>query len=50
MTYGQILNLNDITSLKQEKRSRNSAYEKLIGIVDLINAHRIGIKNRYEFS
>ena len=47
---GQILNLEDVTSVKQEKRARNWAYIKLVGIIDIVNAHRSGVKNRYELA
>lgn len=49
-SYGDILDINDIKNIKQELRARNWAYEKLVGIVDLINAYRAGIKSKYELA
>ena len=49
-SYGNILNYNDIKNAKQEKRARNWAYEKLVGVVQLINAHNAGTRNKYELA
>lgn len=49
-SHGNILDTTDIKSLKQELRARKWSYEKLVGIVDLINAHRTGVKSRYELA
>lgn len=47
---GNILNIEDIRNVKQEKRARNWAYEKLVGIINIINAYNAGVKNRYELA
>lgn len=49
-TYGNILDQSDINNIKQEKRARNWAYEKLIGIIPLVNAFEKGIRSRYELA
>ncbi|MPN55927.1 hypothetical protein SDC9_203611 [bioreactor metagenome] len=37
-------------NIKQEKRARNWAYEKLIGIVELINAYKKGVQDKHELA
>lgn len=49
-TYGDILDQTKIENIKQEIIARRWGYEKLVGIVDIINAHRNGIRNRYELA
>ncbi len=49
-TYGDIIDQSDIRNVKQELRARAWAYERLVGIVDLINAHKAGVRNRYELA
>jgi hypothetical protein len=49
-TVGDITDQTKIENRKQELLARRWGYEKLIGIVDLINAYRNGIRNRYELS
>lgn len=49
-SHGDILDISDIRNLKQEKRARNWGYEKLVGIMDLINAYKKGIKNRHDLA
>lgn len=49
-SYGNIINYGKLINKKQEKRARNWAYEKLIGIVGLINAYNSGVRNRYELA
>ena len=49
-SYGDIINQNDIRNVKQELRARAWAYERLVGIVDLINAHKAGVRGRYELA
>lgn len=46
-SYGDILDQEDIRNVKQELKARAWAYERLVGIVDLINAHRRCIKGNY---
>ena len=49
-TYGDITDQNKIENVKQEIIARRWGYEKLVGIVDIINAHRNGIRNRHELA
>lgn len=49
-TVGDILDQSNINNIKQEIIARRWSYEKLIGIVDIINAYRSGVKNRYELA
>lgn len=49
-SHGDILDISDIRNLKQEKRARNWGYEKLVGIIDLINAYKKGIKSRHDLA
>ena len=46
-TYGNILNQKDVSNIKQEKRARNWAYEKLISLEKLIEAYEAGVRNCY---
>lgn len=47
---GNILDQSNVNNKKQEKRARNWAYEKLVGIVSLINAFEKGIKNKHDLA
>lgn len=47
---GSILNLKEIVNVKQEKRARNWAYEKLIPLKSFIEASKEGLTNRYELA
>lgn len=49
-SYGDILDQTKIHNLKQEKRARNWAYEKLIPIEKLIDAYEFGCRNRYQLA
>ena len=49
-TYGNIIDENDISNRKQELFARKWAYKKLVGILDIINAFKIGVRNRYELA
>ncbi|WP_300382394.1 ImmA/IrrE family metallo-endopeptidase [Clostridium sp.] len=49
-SYGNILNQDNINNKKQEVIARRWGYEKLIGIVDLVNAFNRGITGRYELA
>ena len=49
-TVGNILDESNISNCKQEIIARRWGYEKLVGIVDFINAYRDGAKNRYELA
>lgn len=47
---GNILNLTDIRNTKQEKRARNWAYEKLVGIIPIIKAFEKNIRSKHELA
>lgn len=47
---GNILDQSKVTNRKQEKRARNWAYEKLAGIIDIIEAFKKGARNKYELA
>ncbi|WP_318011224.1 ImmA/IrrE family metallo-endopeptidase [Clostridium estertheticum] len=47
---GNILNIKDIKNVKQEKRARNWGYEKLVGVIDIVNSFKQGIKNRHDMA
>lgn len=49
-TVGDITNQTKIENKKQELIARRWGYEKLIGVVDLLNAHTHGCKTRYEIA
>lgn len=49
-SYGNILDLSDVKNAKQEIIARRWGYEKLIGIVDLVNAFNLGIRGRHELA
>ncbi len=49
-SIGNILDKSDISKAKQEKRARNWGYEKLVSIVDIINAFKAGVETRYEMA
>lgn len=47
---GNILDQTSIDNKKQEKKARNWGYEKLVGIVSLINAFEKGLRHKYEIA
>lgn len=49
-SYGDIIDQSNIGNIKQELKARAWAYERLVGIVDLINAHKAGVRGRYELA
>lgn len=49
-THGDIIDQSDVRNVKQELKARAWAYERLVGIVALINAHKAGVKGRYELA
>jgi hypothetical protein len=49
-SHGDIIDQSDIGNIKQELRAKAWAYERLVGIVDLITAHKAGVKGRYELA
>lgn len=49
-SLGNILDQSKIENRQQERRARAWGYERLVGIVDLINAYENGVKNRFELA
>lgn len=47
---GDILDQKDIRNRKQERRAREWAYERLVPLSAFIQAHKQGIRNRYELA
>lgn len=44
-TYGNIIDLSNIDNIKQEKKARQFAYNKLVDVSGLVNAFKHGAKN-----
>lgn len=49
-SFGNILDQRDTSNIKQEKRARNWAYEKLVPLEKLIDAFEACICNRYDLA
>ena len=49
-TVGNILNMESIQNRKQERQARLHGYNRLIGLVGLIEAYEHGCQNRYEIA
>ncbi|WP_366927932.1 hypothetical protein [Clostridium sp.] len=49
-SFGNILSTKDIRNVKQEKFARNWGYEKLVGIIDIINAFKANARNRCDMA
>lgn len=49
-TTGDILDQTKIENRKQERRARAWGYEQLVGIIDLVNAYKEGVRSRYELA
>ncbi len=47
---GDILDPKKVENRKQERKARAWGYERLVGIIDLINAYKNGVRNRYELA
>lgn len=47
-SYGNILDQSKVENKKQERRARAWAYDRLIGVIGLVNAYKHGCRNRYE--
>lgn len=47
---GNILDQDNVVNIKQERLARAWGYERLVGIVSLINAFENGIRNKYELA
>lgn len=49
-TVGNIIELQDVQNIKQERKARVWAYDKLIGLTGLIKAFERGCHGRYEIA
>lgn len=49
-TAGDILDQTKTLNRKQEKRARTWAYERLIPLSKIVQAHREGVKNRHDLA
>lgn len=49
-TVGNILDQTKLENRKQERRARAWAYDRLVGIIGLINAYKHGVRNRFELA
>ncbi|GAA0230323.1 ImmA/IrrE family metallo-endopeptidase [Metaclostridioides mangenotii] len=49
-SYGDILDLDDIESSKQEYRARLYSYNKLVSLKGLVDAHKANCRNIYEMA
>lgn len=49
-TAGNILDQTKIENRQQENRARGWAYEKLVPLKSIVQAHKQGIKNRFELA
>jgi len=47
---GNILDQSDVRNRKQELRARRWAYTKLVPLSSIVQAHKLGIRNKYEFA
>lgn len=49
-TAGDILDQSDTSNRKQEYRARLMAYDRLIGLVGIVDAYKHGCRSRYEIA
>jgi len=49
-SVGDILDQSTVENRKQERRARIWGYERLVGIIDLVNAYKDGVRNRFELA
>lgn len=49
-SVGDILDQKDLRKRKQELRARQWAYEKLLPLEKIVQAHKAGVKNRHELA
>ena len=49
-TVGNILDQTNVSNCKQEQRARMWAYNKMIGLIGIINAFNNGCRNLYEMT
>lgn len=50
LTVGDITNLKDISNRKQEIKARRWGYEKIVGIMQIIEAFEKGARSKYELA
>lgn len=49
-SYGDIVDQSKIENRKQERRARAWAYDKLIGVIGIVNSYKHGCRNKYEMA
>lgn len=49
-SYGDIIDQSKLENRKQERRARAWGYERLVGVIDLIDAYKSGVKSRFELA
>lgn len=49
-TVGNILNQDDAMNRKQEQQARLWAYDKLIGLMGIVNSYKAGCRNQHEMA
>lgn len=49
-SVGNILDQSDVRNRKQEQRARSWAYERLVPLNTIVQAHRLGVRNRFELA
>lgn len=49
-SFGNILNTKDVKNIKQEKIARNWGFEKLVGVMDIVDAYKKCVRSKYELS
>lgn len=50
LTVGNISDQSKIENIKQELIARRWSYTKLVGLIDIINAHKKGVRDRFEMA
>ncbi len=49
-TVGNILDQNKVNNRKQELKARIIAYDKMIGLIGIVDAYKAGCRNKFEIS
>ncbi|MBU5677741.1 hypothetical protein KQI88_15075 [Alkaliphilus sp. MSJ-5] len=49
-TVGNIIDQSKIENRQQERKARAWGYEKLVGIINLVNAYKDGVRSRFELA
>lgn len=50
LTVGNILDMDDTANRKQEFKARLAAYNRLIGLIGIVECHKAGCRNLYEMA